>query len=150
MAEALMLPNVILLLKNIEIFEQLAVNEMAAVASVTEEVSFPENHVVIQEGDAGNTLFMIIEGQVAVLKNQEGHRDIELDRMGAGDYFGEMALFEDIPRTATIRTLEPCRMLVLHKQEFKEMVREYPQIALDICKVLSGRIRKLHAKMTQA
>ncbi|RJQ66006.1 MAG: cyclic nucleotide-binding protein [Desulfobacteraceae bacterium] len=148
MDEALTLPSIILLLKKIEIFEQLSVNELAAVASVTEVVSFPDNHTVIREGDAGDTLYLIIEGQVAVMKNQDGGDEIELDRMDAGDYFGEMALFEDIPRTATIRTLQSCRMLTLHKQEFKEMVREYPQIALDICKVLSGRIRKLHSKMT--
>lgn len=148
MMDALTLPNIILLLKKIEIFEQLTVNELAAVASVTEEVSFPEGRMVIQEGDPGDTLYLIIEGRVAVSKKQDGGGEIELDRMDAGDYFGEMALFEDIPRTATIRTLHPCRMLTLHKQEFKEMVREYPQIALDICKVLSSRIRKLHSKMT--
>lgn len=148
MAETLTLPTIILWLKRIEIFEQLAVNELAAVASVTEEVDFAADQEVIREGDSGETLYLIIEGRVAVFKQQEGGGEIELDRMDAGDYFGEMALFEDIPRTATIRTVAPSRMLMLHKQEFKEMVREYPQIALDICKVLSGRIRKLHARMT--
>jgi CRP-like cAMP-binding protein len=54
----------------------------------------------------------------------------------------------DIPRTATIRTLQACRMLTLREQEFKKMVREYPQIALGICKVLGARIRKLHTRMT--
>jgi len=58
-----------------------------------------------------------------------------------------MALFEDILRSATIRAEQESHLLVLHKQEFKEIVREYPQIALNICKVLSGRIRKLHKKM---
>ena len=149
MAETLTLPKIILWLKKIEIFEQLAVNELAAVASVTEEVEFQKGQEVIREGDPGETLYLIIEGRVAVFKQQDDGGEIELDRMDAGDYFGEMALFEDIPRTATIRTIEPSRMLMLHKQEFKEMVREYPQIALDICKALSGRIRKLHSRMTQ-
>jgi len=58
-----------------------------------------------------------------------------------------MALFEDVLRSATIRTEQDSRLLVLHKQEFKEIVREYPQIALTICKILSGRIRKLHKKL---
>jgi CRP-like cAMP-binding protein len=116
---------------------------------VTEEVEFQKGQEVIREGDPGETLYLIIEGRVAVFKQQDDGGEIELDRMDAGDYFGEMALFEDIPRTATIRTIEPSRMLMLHKQEFKEMVREYPQIALDICKALSGRIRKLHSRMTQ-
>ena len=149
MTETLTLPKIILWLKRIEIFEQLAVNELAAVASVTEEIDFAENHEVIKENDQGDTLYLIIEGRVSVFKRQEDGSEIELDFMDAGDYFGEMALFEDLPRTATIRTTTPCRMLMLHKQEFKEMVREYPQIALAICKILSARIRKLHTRMTQ-
>ncbi|HUU80805.1 MAG TPA: cyclic nucleotide-binding domain-containing protein, partial [Acidobacteriota bacterium] len=64
-----------------------------------------------------------------------------------GDYFGEMALFEDDVRSATIRTAEESHLLVLHKREFAEIVREYPQIALHICKVLSQRIRELHQKI---
>jgi ATP/ADP translocase/HEAT repeat protein len=147
MPETLPLPNIILLLKNIEIFEHLSVSELSAVASATEQVDFETGQTVITQGDPGDTLYLIIEGEVAIIKEKEDDREIELDRIGAGDYFGEMALFEDIPRTATVRTLRPCRMLTLHKMEFKEMVREYPQIALEICKVLSGRIRKLHQKM---
>jgi hypothetical protein len=147
MVAALMLPDIILRLKSIEIFEGLSVGELAAVASVTEEASFDEQQVVIQQGDPGNTLYLVIDGEVAVIKLQEDGSELELDRIGSGDYFGEMALFEQIPRTATIRTVKPCRMLLLHKQQFDEMVREYPQIALEICKVLSSRIRKLHQKV---
>ena len=91
-------------------------------------------------------MFLIIDGEVAVIRTQEDGKETELDRISAGDHFGEMALFEEIPRTATIRTVQPCRMLMLHKQEFNEMVRQYPKIALEICKVFSGRIRKLHQK----
>ncbi|MGD8835287.1 MAG: Npt1/Npt2 family nucleotide transporter, partial [Desulfobacteraceae bacterium] len=148
MVAALMLPDIILRLKSIEIFESLSVGELAAVASVTEEATYDDNQIVIQQGDPGDSLYLIIEGEVAVLKRQKEGNDLELDRIESGDHFGEMALFEQIPRTATIRTVEPCRMLVLHKQQFDEMVREYPQIALGICKVLSSRIRKLHQKMT--
>lgn len=147
MVDTLTLPKIILWLKKIEIFEQLAVNELSAVAAVTEQVTFAENEQVINEGDAGDTLYLIIEGEVVVLKRQEDGQDVELDRMGEGDSFGEMALFEDIPRSATIRSVRPSSMLMLHKQEFKEIVHEYPQIALGICKALSSRIRKLHRKM---
>jgi CRP-like cAMP-binding protein len=58
-----------------------------------------------------------------------------------------MALFEDVVRSATVRTAEESRLLVLNKQEFTEIVREYPQIALHICRVLSDRIRRLHQKI---
>jgi CRP-like cAMP-binding protein len=114
---------------------------------VTEEVVHPVGTLVIKEGETGETMYMIIAGEVSVNKSQGGGPEIELDRILAGDYFGEMALFEDVVRSATIRTEEETRLLVLHKQEFTEIVREYPQIALHICRILSQRIRVLHEKI---
>jgi hypothetical protein len=141
------IPDKILLLRGIEIFETLSVSELAAVSSVTEEQVYPPGEIVIKEGNTGETMYLIIKGEVSVIKGHGGDHEIELDRISAGDYFGEMALFEDVLRSATIRTEQESHFLVLHKQEFKEIVREYPQIALTICKVLSGRIRKLHKKV---
>ncbi len=141
------IPDKILRLRGIQIFEGLSVSELAAIASVTEEVVYPLGTVVIKEGETGETMYMIIAGEVSVNKSQEGGSEIELDRILAGDYFGEMALFEDVVRSATIRTEEETRLLVLHKQEFTEIVREYPQIALHICRILSQRIRILHEKI---
>jgi hypothetical protein len=140
----------ILLLRGIDIFEDLAVGELAAVASVTEEIDYPAGEIVIREGEAGEQMYLIIKGEVSVIKAHGTENELELDRIGEGDYFGEMALFEDIKRTATIRTEADSRLLILHKQEFTEIVREYPQIALEICKVLSGRIRRLHEKLKGA
>jgi hypothetical protein len=141
------IPDKILRLRGIQIFEGLSVSELAAIASVTEEVVHPVGTLVIKEGETGETMYMIIAGEVSVNKSQGGGPEIELDRILAGDYFGEMALFEDVVRSATIRTEEETRLLVLHKQEFTEIVREYPQIALHICRILSQRIRVLHEKI---
>lgn len=143
------IPDKILRLKGINIFEGLSVSELAAIASVTEEVDYPVDEIVIREGESGDTMFLIIKGVVSVIKDakEEGGREIELARIGTGDYFGEMALFEDAVRSATIRTAEEARFLILHKQEFTEIVREYPQIALHICKALSARMRELHEKV---
>jgi len=147
MEESISIPDRILHLRDIQIFESLSVSELAAIASVTEEVVYPEGTVVIKEGDSGETMYMIITGDVSVIKGQEGGHEIELDRIHEGDYFGEMALFEDQVRSATIRAEDETRLLVLHKREFNEIVREYPQIALHICKELSHRLRKLHEKV---
>jgi len=144
------LPDRILHLKKIEIFEDLAVSELAAIASVTREEVYEPGEVVIREGEKGDTFYLIVEGEVSVLKLQPGGRQLELDRIGAGDYFGEMALFEDIERSATVKTLTKSRFLVLNKQEFREIVREFPEIALNICKVLGRRIRRLHEKLKRA
>jgi hypothetical protein len=143
------IPDKILRLKGINIFEGLSVSELAAIASVTEELECAKDEFVIKEGEAGETMFLIINGAVSVLKGVgvENSREIELARIGVGDYFGEMALFEDAVRSASIKASEDSRFLVLHKQEFTEIVREYPQIALHICKALSGRMRDLHEKL---
>jgi len=135
-------------LKKISIFEGLYVGELAAIGSISQEIVYSAGDVVIKEGESGETMYLIIEGNVTVSKKGKGEKgdSIELDRISTGDYFGEMALFEKAPRSATIRTISPSRFLVLHKREFTEMVLEYPLIALHICKALSGRIRKLHEK----
>jgi hypothetical protein len=145
MEESISVPDKILHLRGIQIFEGLSVSELAAIASVTEEAVYDKGSTIIKEGEPGETMYMMVSGEVSVLKAQDGGHEIELDRMGSGDYFGEMALFEDQVRSATIRAEEETRLLVLHKREFGEIVREYPQIALHICKELSNRLRKLHA-----
>jgi hypothetical protein len=147
MGTEISVPDKILHLRRIRIFEGLSITELAAVASITEEIVFQPGETVIKEGEPGETMYLIIEGEVSVNKGQEQGREIELDRISAGDYFGEMALFEDIPRSATIRTQKETRLLMLHKREFAEIVREYPQIALHICRVLGARLRKLHDKV---
>jgi hypothetical protein len=135
----------ILLLKEIEIFSGLGPSELAAIASVTEELSFDEHRTVIKQNDVGETLFLIIRGRVQVLVEAEG-KEVLLNSIEAGGAFGEMALIDNSPRSATIRTLEPCRFLVLHKQEFKEIAMEFPRVTLQICSVLSQRIRDIQGK----
>ncbi|MFP4000155.1 MAG: cyclic nucleotide-binding domain-containing protein [Desulfobacterales bacterium] len=124
--------------------------ELAAIAAVTREVDYEEGHSVIAEGEPGDSVYLIIDGQVAVCKGRDTDHQIQLDTMGGGDYFGEMALFEDSERSATIRTLKSSRFLVLDKQEFNELVREYPGIALQICMTLSQRLRHLQSRVAEA
>ncbi len=149
METSISIPDKILHLRGIRIFEDLAVGEMAAIASVTEETDFAAGEDVIREGEPGETMYMIVSGQVSVIKKKGGQEEIKLDTIHSGDYFGEMALFEDQVRSATIRTEEDSRFLVLHKREFEEIVREYPKIALHICRVLSHRLRKLHGRLEE-
>ena len=84
------LTDKILHLKNIEIFNDLSINELAAVAAVTEEAVFDEGEQVFKEGDRGDTLYLVLDGNVAVIKERNLEKEIELDSIGSGDYFGEM------------------------------------------------------------
>ena len=135
----------ILLLKEIDIFSGLTASELAAISAVTEEMEFAEDQEVIKQNSIGETVYLIIEGQVSVIMEKEDGNKAVIDQMGSGAAFGEMALIDNSPRSATIRTNTPCRFLTLHKQEFKETAMEFPRIALQICSALSQRIRHLHS-----
>jgi len=137
----------ILLLKEIEIFSGLSPAELAAIAAVTKELDYPERKEVIRQNDMGETVFLIIKGRVEVIMEQADGKKVVLDHIGSGGAFGEMALIDNAPRSATIRTVEASQFLILHKQEFKETAMEFPRIALQICSVLSRYIRDLHGKI---
>ena len=136
----------ILLLKEIEIFSGLGPSELAAIASVTEERDYAEDMTVIKQNDAGESLFLIIQGRVQVIIEEAEGKEVQLNYIDAGGAFGEMSLIDDNPRSATIRTVEPCRFLILHKQEFKEIAMEFPRVTLQICSILSQRIREAQGK----
>ena len=137
----------ILHLKTVQIFADLKINELAAIATIAKEVKHGEKEVVIEEGDLGDSLFLIIDGEVAVIKNYKKEDEVLLATLGPGEYFGEMALFEAKPRSATIKTLEPSHFLFLDKEEFADLVEEYPKIALNMGRVLSNRLREIHGKI---
>lgn len=137
----------IMLLKGVKFFEGLSIAELAAIASVIEEEDRPPGEIIIHEGSIGDTAYFIMKGEVSAIKDMGGSNEIEIDRIKSGEYCGEMALFDDTARSVSIRTEEASSFLTLNKQKFKEIVREYPQIALEICKVLSNRIRILHEKI---
>jgi len=104
----------IMLLKGIEIFQGLSVSELAAIASVVEEVDYPAGKIIIKEGTSGETLYLMINGEVSVIKDLGGINEVEMDRMTTGNYFGEMALFEDAVRSASIRTEKPSAISSTH------------------------------------
>lgn len=147
MQEATDLTDKIVLLRAMEIFSGLKVNELAAIASLCEHEDFAPGQAIITEGEVGDTMYLVVDGKVTVSKSADDGCSVDLADMGMGDYFGEMALFDDSPRSATVMAKEATRCLVLHKREFSEAVREYPQVALQMCTELSRRLRDLHTKI---
>jgi HEAT repeat protein len=147
MQEANNLTDKIVLLRGMEIFKELKVNELAAIASLCEEQDFEPGQAIIAEGEVGDNMFLVVSGKVTVSKKADDGCSVDLADMGGGEYFGEMALFDDSPRSATVTSKEPTSCLVLHKREFREAVREYPQVALQMCTELSRRLRELHTKI---
>ncbi len=139
----------ILHLKKIQIFSDLKINELAAIASIAKESKYEQNETVMAEGDLGDSFYLLIDGEVAVIKRYGEDDEVTLAALAAGEYFGEMALFEAKPRSATIRTMTPSHFLYVDKEEFEDLVEEYPKIALNIGRVLSTRLREVHNKILE-
>ncbi len=147
MADMMTLPDKIIQLRKVEIFKDLGVSELAAIAAIVEEEVFSTGDIVIREGEMSQVLYLVIEGETSVIKNQGTDREMEIARIKSNDYFGEMALMEEgRPRSATIRTEKPSRFLSLQKQELVEIIDEYPKIAVNFCRVLTRRLRTLNEK----
>jgi len=103
---------------------------------VTETVR-PEGEILFKEGETGSEMFILLEGELQVFKES---RIIAVIR--GGDYVGEMAIIETKPRSATVLTMAPSRLLVVTREQFQEYLARQPQSLVSMMKTLSGRIRK--------
>lgn len=140
----------ILSLKKVPIFSDLKVRELAAISSITEEKMIKGNQVIFKEGAEGDSMYIILSGEVSIIKNYDKPDATILTNLKEGDYFGEMALFEAAPRSATVKTNADTDLLMIGKLEFEEIMQEYPSISINICKVLSHRLRTSDIKIVDS
>ncbi len=128
----------IFFLKSLELFSSLSGEQLKPVADLLSKVEYNADFRIFGEGDAGDSLYLILSGEVSVEK-ESGNIAV----LKKGDHFGEMALFDDAPRSATVITMTPCRMLKMDKEEFHEILDEYPGISRAIITTLAKRLRAL-------
>ena len=122
------------------LFEGLAPEALTRLGALTRTVSFPAGAKIVEIGESGLSLFVILEGQVRVLYPARSS-NFELARLGPGDFFGEMALLNDKPRSATVEAMEDVELLVLEQDDFRDVLLEAPPVALQLIESLSIRIR---------
>jgi CRP-like cAMP-binding protein len=105
-----------------------------------------DGEVIVRQGEVGDCMFVIQDGQVEVIKEDHG-AEVLLGTMSSGDFFGEMALVDREVRSATVRALGPARVLTVDKRTFLRRVHEDPSLAFRIVQKLSRRIRELHEEL---
>ena len=103
---------------------------------------YKAGEVIFHQGDIGNTMFVIQDGEVEAVAESNGE-EYRLRSMGPNEFFGEMALFEKEVRTATIRAIRPTRVLTIDKKNFLGGIHEDPSLAFRIVETMSHRIRDL-------
>lgn len=123
-------------LKKVSILGALSQNQLRTLANWTEVVTYNEGETVVKRGDKGNGVYLILEGAAEV---RRGSR--KLARLGEGQMFGEMSLFDDEPRSADVVTVAPSKFAVLQKWEFWGFAAGQPGVVLGILAEMSRRLR---------
>jgi CRP/FNR family cyclic AMP-dependent transcriptional regulator len=129
-------------LKAVSLFSGLSHDEIGALADAAIVRTFAKNTIVVTEGDRSDSLYAILSGRVKVFVSDEKGNDVLLNIQGPGDYFGELALDEG-PRSASVATLEPCRMAVIANDVLRGFLASHPEAAFQLIRGLIGRTRHL-------
>lgn len=131
------------MLQQIHLFSNLAPDENAVLTGHSTTRSYPAHTVLITEGDRSDSLYVILEGEVKVFVSDENGKEAILNLMGVGEYFGELALLDDSPRSASVMTLVPTKVLIITKSDFKRCLSSNPDLAYNLIKSLIQQVRSL-------
>lgn len=135
------------LLKNISLFSGLKPAELGAISKFAVKKAYPRLTVIISEGDETNSLYIIHSGSVKVTLRSEEGKEVILSILRAGDFFGELAIIDDEPRSACVTTMEPSEFYIISRAGFKRCISEHPGIATNLLKQMSRRLRNTNEKI---
>jgi HEAT repeat protein/ATP/ADP translocase len=133
----------LLALRRISLFSSLTLDQLEAIAHLTKEVTYAPGETIVRQGDSGNELYLVLEGVTDVYLAYGTASQRRVNSIEAVDYFGEMAVLDGEPRSATIVAREPCRLLTLDGDSLKSLIRQMPEISFGIFRILTERVRDL-------
>lgn len=120
----------------VPIFSSCTPQEVMAIAAVAQESAFAPGQIVVTQGTPGQAFYLIISGRVEIVRDGRS-----LGAFGPGDFFGEMSLLDQAPRSATIKALDQTSCLMLSSWDFKALLERHPGIAIKLLEILSRRLR---------
>ena len=118
---------------------QLPQEKWDEIARAVEDLVVAPGTVIFRQGDPGDKFYLIRTGRVRVFREDAG-LETELSVLQAGDDFGEMALFMDEPRSATVAALEETRLMVLSKEQFQSILKDFPNVTFAFVRQMSERL----------
>lgn len=136
----------------IALFQGLSAKSLARVASIATAQRYPVGTVLFRAGDVGDRLYLITEGRVRISREVPGMGEEALAIMGAGDYFGEMAVIDPAPRSADAHVHEACSVLEIRKDEMEHLLLVHRDLAYEVLwnvvRTLTVRLRDTTDKVT--
>lgn len=123
------------LLKRAPLFSNCSKRELAAIAAIADEIDLKEGKELTRQGAPGREFFVLVDGTADVIKNQR-----KVNTLKAMDFFGEIALIHEAPRTATVKATSPVRALVITERNFNRLLKEHPEIQRKVLAALAERV----------
>ena len=130
------------LLQSVPIFSDLSPSDLNKIAERMVLRAFTKGQMILLEDDLGQTFFVIGGGSVKITRLSDDGREVILAMLGESDFFGEMSLLDGAGRSANVVALEASEVLTLARNDFLEILQEYPKISISLLEELTQRIRK--------
>ena len=132
-------------LKEISFFLEVSEHDLLEIAAISTERYFKVGEIIIEENSKADVFFIIYKGKIEILKKFEDGEEVVLGVYSDGEFFGEMAILDEGPRSATARAMEPTTVMQVSYKDFEKILGVVPQIAYEIMKELSARLRQTGA-----
>jgi CRP/FNR family transcriptional regulator len=136
------------LLRRVPVFAALGEDDLQRVAEVAVPRRFDAGEVVFREGDESSTCYVVRSGHARAVREHSDGRSITLATFGPGDIFGELAMFDDERRSATVEAIEPTVALAILAGDMRRLLRDHPDIAVKLITSLGRRLRQTNERLT--
>lgn len=125
------------------LFSDLSQEDIDFIASRGKTKTVPKNTILLNEGDESDFLCVILQGQVKVYVSEENGKEVILNIQGPGEYFGELSLIDEVPRSASVMTSERSRVVFISRADFETCLVDNPMLAMKLIRSLTRRVREL-------
>lgn len=130
-------------LQRIDLFRSLDPSDAKLVAERMEIIRYPRSSLMIHEGEENSSLYVILKGKVKVFLLDETGQEVILNYLHEGDHFGEVSLFDDGHRSASVQTMDDCYFGILQKEDFVQIMATHPNLAMTMFKGMTRRLKDL-------
>jgi CRP/FNR family transcriptional regulator, cyclic AMP receptor protein len=131
------------MLENVSLFATVPTHYLTQLEKLSVLRKYPKNTVLVTEGDESTHLYIVRKGTASAYLNNEDGRQVNLNYMHEGDYFGELSLLDGKPRSASVMTVTECEIVLISKTSFQELINQHPEFAMLMLTELTRRIREL-------
>jgi len=130
------------MLGNSPLFSALSPDELETLSRHVLLRSYRKNTIIVEEGDRADAMYIVESGQVKVFLSDEAGKEIVLNILEPGQYFGELALVDDQPRSASVITTQPSKLMMIARADFEDCMQKNPGIALQVMRGLAQMLRR--------